>query len=477
MARHTPFHRSKTEDDALNECLWCILDTHEDVSGFIHVWQQLEDGGNIRIYAGRHDFPFEFWHTPWEFENGRPVDMYYRQQSYFVEWLKGGMGKYPPVANIIGLAIDLDPYSLDPALPVQDAAKGALAKLEEAGFPPPNHVDFSGNGLDGGAYLRWSLNPLSKDTQLERYRDRHYWTQTAKAMVDFLLPFGADSSVTDLSRYLRVPGSLNSKYLDHGNGGPSFREYHHDKLIDLAELAAPLGVTRMTGEPSKHVQKERPVFGLHEDDLVEELSSRQGNHPRMHAANTLWRLNALRGGVKKGKRNRALYIYVALFVGSPLAKNVIEEKAEHFASRFNPSLSNDEIKNAIEQGFKADPYKIGYSWLIRDFNISPDEQVALGITSRPVMRNDQGEIIPANQSWHRRDAKERAQRSRRKRGARPLNEVNAEKAQAIADETRKKVEAVLVKNGNSKPLSVAEISRQAKVSWNTAKKYGPKRKE
>ena len=194
----------------------------------------------------------------------------------------------------------------------------------------------------------------------------------------------------------------------------------------------------------------------------------------MHVANALWRLNALRGGIKKGKRNRALYIYVALFAGSPLAKCVVEEKAERFASRFTPPLSDDELKKAIEQGLKAEPRNISYRWLIRNFNISHDEQEKLGIMSRPHMRNDQGVIIPANLDWHRQDAGVRAMKSRRRKGVRPLNEVNAEKAQAIAEEKKKKVETVILENGISKPLSVSEISRQARVSWNTAKKHKAK---
>ena len=362
-------------------------------------------------------------------------------------------------------------------MPVAEAVHRALAKLDECEFPPPNHVDFSGNGFDGGAYLRWKLIPLSSDTPLERHRDRYLYSQTVKAMVDFLAPYGADSSATDLSRLLRVPGSLNSKYLDRGNGAPSFRDYHHDKRINLSDLAMPFGIARLTGDPSKQVRKEQPVFGLYEDELVEELSSRQDRHPRMLVADALWRLNDIRDGIQKGKRNHAVYMYVALFAGSPLAQFVIEEKAKLFASRFTPPLPNDEIEKTIKQGFKAQPRKISYRSLIQIFNISPEEQAKLGITPRPPKFNDQGVIIPANQRWHRRDDRARATRSRRRRGARPLNEVNAEKADAIAQKKRKAVETVILDNGTSNRLSVSELSRQANVSWNTAKKYKVKLNE
>ena len=108
MARNIPYSRSKIENDSLNECLWKILDTHRDVSGFIHLLQRQEDGSNLHVEARRDDFPFKFWHASWEFENGYPIDMYFRQQSYFVPWIKAGYGQYPPVENIISLAIDLE---------------------------------------------------------------------------------------------------------------------------------------------------------------------------------------------------------------------------------------------------------------------------------------------------------------------------------------------------------------------------------
>lgn len=469
MARYIPETRSKLEEEALFECLWSILDTHNSAAGYIHVWQRLEDGSNHWLGEPLSDFPEAFWNTEWEFENGHPVDMYYRQQSYYVPYLGGGAGTYPPVRELLTLSIDLDPYSLHPSLTIQDAVKNSLDKLDKCGFPPPNHIDFSGNGFDGGAYIRWLFNPVTVHDSHERYRDRHYWTQTTKAMADFLSPFGADLSATDLARWLRVPGSLNSKYLDEGNGGPSFREYHHDRLIDLSQVSEPLGITRMSGElPAKRLAPAPDVFN---EEYVEELSALQANHPMMHFANALWKLNELRGGIKEGKRNTALYTYVASFAGSPLATEIIEDKAYRFASGFSPSLPREEIEKTIKQGLNAAPYKLSYRWLIRQFGISPEEQKKLGICPRPAMHNEQGKVIPANREWHRQDATRRAHKSRRLRGVRPLDVVNAEKSNAIATAKKKAVEAAISVIGPSKPRSVSEVSRLAGVAWKTAKKH------
>ena len=96
------------------------------------------------------------------------------------------------------------------------SVSAAIDRLKEFGLPLPNYIDFSDNSHSGKAYLKWNLIPLRSVSGLERYRDRHFLTQAAKALVGFLRAFGADPAVTDLARWLRVPSSLNTKYLDQG---------------------------------------------------------------------------------------------------------------------------------------------------------------------------------------------------------------------------------------------------------------------
>ncbi len=471
MTRYVPDPRSKSEEEALFTCLFSILDTLKEVSGYIHVWQPLENGTFVGIADQLPDFQSAFWDAEWEFENSIPVELYYRQQSYGVEWIKAGIGSYPNVESIISIAVDLDPYSLEPPMPVHDAVTAAMDRLKEFGLPLPNYVDFSGNGHAGGAYLKWNLIPLHSVAGLERYRDRHYWTQTAKALVGFLRPFGADPAVTDLARWLRVPGSLNAKYLDQGNGSPSFREYHHDHQIDLSELAQPLAVKRLKGQPSSTRYKHAAKTVVHNNEPVEELSALQSKHPAMHVADKLWRLNQLRGGIKKGRRNDALYIYTCLFAGSPLAPEIIEEKALILASSFTPALPEQEVSKTIRQGLNSKPYKISYSWLIDRFSITTSEQMALGIEARPPMHNEFGTVIPAYRNWHLRDARERTMQSRRRQGVRPIREVNAEKSRCRANAKRDAVRRVLPLNQTQVRLTTTEIAQKAGVSWNTAKKY------
>jgi hypothetical protein len=87
------------------------------------------------------------------------------------------------------------------------------------------------------------------------------------------------------------------------------------------------------------------------------------------------------------------------------------------------------------------------------------------------MHNEFGEPIPAYRDWHRNDARRRAMKSRRARGVRPIQEVNAEKAQEISKTKQGQVEQVLLRHRGIKPLNTAELARQAGVAWDTAKKY------
>ena len=200
MTRYVPNPRSDAENAALQSCLDAILAVHGGATGYIHGWQRKGDDSNHWFCRRLPDFEREFMAQPWEFENGHPVELYCRQQTFHIPWWSAGTVKYPPVAELRCVAIDLDPYNLDPPLPVQEAVDGALAAINDAGLLRPNHVDYSGDGTNGGAYIRWLIEPLAADTALGRYRDRKLWQDTVSALLDLLAPIGADRRAADLHR-------------------------------------------------------------------------------------------------------------------------------------------------------------------------------------------------------------------------------------------------------------------------------------
>src|SRR5262249_13240110 len=103
-------------------------------------------------------------------------------------------------------------------------------------------VDFSGNGTRGGIYVRWLIEPLNAETALQRWHDWQLWREVMKRLTVLLKPLGANGQAKDAARWLRVPGSINSKYIELGNGAPSFRDRLHANRIPLANLAVPLGI-------------------------------------------------------------------------------------------------------------------------------------------------------------------------------------------------------------------------------------------
>ena len=231
MVRYNPTPRNAEKQDAIELCLKNILEIHREQSGYIHVWQRKEDGSHQFVNERFDNFSEAFIAKQWEFENGQIVDLYCRQQTYHLKWWQAGAVKHTPVRSLHTLTIDLDCYNK--GLSPTQAVDGALNEIRLEGIPAPNHVDYSGNGTVGGAYLRWLLEPRDAAGGLERSRDTKLWKNCIAKLVEALEMFGADQNAKDLARWLRVPGSVNSKYSQDGNGAPSFREHIHDDLVDL----------------------------------------------------------------------------------------------------------------------------------------------------------------------------------------------------------------------------------------------------
>ena len=466
MTRSIPDPRTDDETAALRICLQCIVDVHDDAEGFIHVWQPREDGTNTFTREVLSDFQEKFMATPWEFVNGLPVDLYFRQQSYHVPWPRKG---HPPVKELRCIFVDLDCYSLDTPIPVMQAVEGALEKVQSAGMPPPNHIDYSGDGVNGGAYFRWLIEPRAAEDGLERFRDNNLWKDTAKGITDYLAEYGADKKTCELLRWLRVPGSINAKYLEAGDGSPSFREYQHSEIVDLEALASPLGIERLSGPIP--LPKPKPEFIRPPQEPVSELCDKQKRHPNQRVVYALSRLNFLRAGIKDGLRNIALFSFVAIHNGSPLSEEVVRARARNFCAEFIPPLTEEEIEKDITSGLDREHRKFSYRWLIDTFEITAEEQDMLGIKARPLIHDPEGGLIVENMTWHREDARKRATTSRRAKGVEPKAVVNARKSQAISTVKHKRFEQAYRSQQGSGKVNISQIAAEAEINWKTVKKY------
>lgn len=468
MTRYTRLPRNAEELDAIELCLKNILEVHRQQPGYIHVWQRKEDGTNQFVNERSENFKEAFVAKQWEFENGQIVDLYCRQQTYHEKWWQAGSVKHTPVKSLHSLTVDLDCYNK--GLSPSQAVDGALNELRLEGIPPPNHVDYSGNGTAGGAYLRWLLEPRDAEGGLERSRDTKLWKSCIAKLVEALDIFGADPNATDLARWLRVPGSVNSKYSQDGNGAPSFREHVHGNLVDLEELAFPLGERRLSGDlPAREHTPELSDGQLHQP--VQKSTSPNSVHPHVHIRQALSGLNKLRCGMKEGKRNEALYRFVVLHLGSGLSHESIKDKATEFASNFDPPLPEPEMERTISSGLKARKMPHSYRSLISSFGITPKEQTALGIRPIPPVHDSHGQVIEANKPYHRTASQKRTMEHRRRNGVRPRVDVNAEKSKAQSAGKRAKFKTIHDQMDDKSKRNISAIARATDLHPQTVRKY------
>jgi len=464
MARYIPTTRNTEEQDAIKLCLKNILEIHREQSGYIHVWQRKEDGSHQFVNERLENISDTFNAKQWEFENGQIVDLYCRQQTYHEKWWRAGSVKHTPVRSLHSLAIDLDCYNK--GLSPTQAVEGALNELRLEGIPPPNHVDYSGNGTAGGAYLRWILKPRDAEGGLERSRDIKLWKGCISKLVEVLEMFGADHNAKDLARWLRVPGSVNSKYSKDGNGAPSFREHIHGDYIDLEDLAFPLGERRLSGDLTPRIQQSKSIT-----KPVNGQGKSNSKPPNQYVSGALSGLNQLRGGIKKGLRNGALYKFVVLHVGSGLSHKIIKDKAIEFASNFDPPLPETEVERTISSGLKARQMPHSYRSLITSFDITPKEQAALGIKQIPPVRDRHGQVIEANRPYHRTASRTRTMEHRRRSGVRPRAVVNAEKSKAQSATMKAKFKSIHEKMDEKSKRNISAVARKTNLQRLTVRKY------
>lgn len=154
--------------------------------------------------------------------------------------------------------VDVDIYQSGLSTTIQglspdEIADKICAHLAEFGIPKPV-VIFSGRGL----YLYWALE---KRFLLHHESQRQRWEQVQGRIVSLLTHYGADPAVRDLTRVLRLVGTVNPKSGERVKVLRDDGKYHSFESLEnlikhLPNQLPPLKVTqsRLYGDPKKALQ-------------------------------------------------------------------------------------------------------------------------------------------------------------------------------------------------------------------------------
>ena len=264
------------------------------------------------------------------------------------------MRRIETIKEIGSLFIDLDTYN------TQFTKTQILMNLEENYFnrsiPIPNLIIDSGRGLT----LVWSIEKVP-------YKALPLWKAVQEYLYSQLKEFGADRKALDVTRILRVPGSINSKsgtrvtILEKYEYKYTLREIQSEFLPDLDENRP-----KKKGRPKKvvYIHRERSLYQGRILDLV--------------------KLCELRNYDVKGQREIILFLYRYYLCYFYEDEQKALEDVLELNKEFIQPLSEKELiraTNSAEKVFKSKDkqYKYKNETLIELLEISEYEQIYMKI--------------------------------------------------------------------------------------------------
>jgi hypothetical protein len=272
-------------------------------------------------------------------------------------------------------------------LTVEEAKAFLWQRIKYTGLPMPNLLVYSGRGL----YVEWLL-----DTVRAWPENVTFWGQLQTALYEKLEPLGADPLAKDVSRILRIAGTLHTMA-----GRFVHVEYLHDDRYTIEEIAAALDVPDM--RKKRQGWKKTSKTKVKRGDFKQEARSFTLKSLYQQRIGDLETLNELRGGFRVGCRERACFLFHnwlhLLQYNSTDALNQVMD----FNSDFSPPLSRSEVLAAVKL---SKPYTtVSNKTVIQWLGITDDEQRRLST------------LISRDETLRRQ--RFRMESLRRKRGTKP----------------------------------------------------------
>ena len=213
---------------------------------------------------------------------------------------------------------------------------GRVINLQDSGIlPHASMIVKSGRGL----WLLWLVHDLNAPEQSPgAFPEKlDLYGRIQQAIIERLLPLGADLAARDACRHIRLPGSLHSeseKTVEWWIQGANESGY----VYTLNELAERLRAT--------------PVHRHGREIIAHNPAKRRGwvalNARRLRDFNTL---RALRAGFSEGCRNNAAKIYCWLLRANGMVYDAYG-LTDYMGKECHPSLSKSEVKAAFQYSKK-----------------------------------------------------------------------------------------------------------------------------
>jgi hypothetical protein len=226
--------------------------------------------------------------------------------------------------------VDIDYYKLGLDL---GTVIGRVINLQDSGqLPHASILVKSGQGL----WLLWLIHdPRSPELSSGAFPDKlELYARIQDAIIERLLPLGADQAARDAARHIRLPGSL------HGGAGAVVEWWIQGRsqggyVYTLQELASLLKAT-----PTRRHGREI---------IAHNPRKRRGwvalNARRLRDFNTL---RGLRGGFSEGCRNNAAKIYAWLLRCNAIGGADVYGLVGAMAGQCRPRLDRSAVKAAVE---------------------------------------------------------------------------------------------------------------------------------
>ncbi|MBO1005906.1 RNA polymerase sigma factor [Pseudogracilibacillus auburnensis] len=348
---------------------------HGNSTGFIAIGEKMEFNKKEK---GRKFSQFHYLKEQLENRLGPTNDTYYTPNTFYKP------KRSTQAAREINMFyVDIDFYKVG-LTKNQVLLQIMLDILPNNNIPMPTFIIDSGRGI----YLQWKINKAQgKSKKVQRL-----WRKIQLFLIEAFQEVGADTAVKDIPRFLRVPGSINTK-----TGRPVKILEFHDVTYELDDLQYELlpnfgeVFPEYPKRPKAKRKKIKSKRKSNPSNVALILNPQNLHYTRMKDLETL--LSLREGDIKEGMRELLLFYYrylAEIIHGEEKALEMVLKLHE----KFNDPLNLSEVENATKSTQMVERFKegelvefegkvkaAGYHYrnetLIKMFSITEQEQKSL----------------------------------------------------------------------------------------------------